>query len=374
MPRLAARSGVASLLCPRRPPSLAPPKQEVRAVWIHPENLFKAPEAEGRKLVREAVARFASANFNLILPWVPRGLLAALDSDLYKDAHPTARWDVLGVLIDEAAARGIPVEIWYAFTACRDQASPDFDPRPGDDPQWAAVRLDEYRPDPKTGVKVARRWNDCCPQHHAARRWQRELLLRVCARYPKLSVVHIEGPGYDYPDNCLCDLCREVFEKLYDVPLIDRLATQEAENFRSLGTSAFITELRSALLGRFSTLVFSANGGFNYRRERAQGRDRGRWARASWLDHYATQVYARDTGRFRERLAMVMRDIGADCPVYAGLGFLWNTNKNTVAELLRQIEATRELGVTGFALFHGGAFTAELPDALRAGPFRGRFG
>jgi uncharacterized lipoprotein YddW (UPF0748 family) len=345
-------------------------KREVRAVWIHPENLFKAPEAEGRKLVRDAVARLASANFNLILPWVPSGLLAALESDLYKDAHPTARWDVLGVLIDEAAARGIPVEIWYAFTAYRNQASPDFDPRLGGNPQWAAVRLDEYRPDPKTGVKVPRRWNDCCPQHHAARRWQRELLLRICARYPKLGGVHIEEPGYDYPDNCLCDLCREVFEKLHGAPLIDRLATQEAENFRCLGTSAFITELRSALRERFPKLVFSANGGFNYRRERAQGRDWGRWARAGWLDYYAAQVYVSDTGKFRERLAMTMRDIGADCPVYAGLGFLWSTGKNTVAEILRQIEASRQLGVTGFALFHGGAFTPELLDALRAGPFR----
>ncbi len=345
-------------------------KREARAVWIHPENMFKAPEAEGRKLVREAVARFASANFNLILPWVPSDFLVALENDLYREAHPTARWDVLGVLIDEAAARGIPVEIWYSFTAYRNRASSDFDPRVGGDPQWAAVRLDEYRPDPKTGVKVPRRWNDCCPQHFAARRWQRELLLRICARYPKLGGVHIEEPGYDYPNNCLCDLCREVFEKLHGAPLADRLATQEAENFRCLGTSAFMTELRAALKERFPKLVFSANGGFNYRRERAQGRDWGRWARAGWLDYYAAQVYVSDTARFRERLGMTIRDIGSDCPVYAGLGFAWSGGKNTVAEILLQIDAAREAGAAGFALFHGGAFTPELFDALRTGPFR----
>ena len=75
-------------------------REETRAVWIHPENLFKGSEAEGRKLVRDAVERFASANFNLILPWVPSDFLMALESEAYRDSHPTARWDALGVLID----------------------------------------------------------------------------------------------------------------------------------------------------------------------------------------------------------------------------------------------------------------------------------
>jgi uncharacterized lipoprotein YddW (UPF0748 family) len=348
-------------------------REETRAVWIHPENLFKGSEAEGRKLVRDAVERFASTNFNLILPWVVSDFLMALEMEAYRDSHPTARWDALGVLIDESASRGIPVHIWYSFTAYRNRASSDFDPRVGGDPQWAAIRMDEFRPDPKTGQKVPRRWNDSCPQHHAARRWQRELLLRACARYPKLAGVHIEEPGYDYWDNCLCDLCRETFEKLHGVALVDHLKTPEAENFKCLGTSAFMSELRSALRERFPKLVYSANGGFDYRRERGQGRDWGRWARAGWLDYYAAQVYVTDTARFRERLGMTIRDIGADCPVYAGLGFTWSGGgQNTVAEMLRQIAVSRELGAAGFALFHGGAFTPELFDALRTGPFRTR--
>ena len=50
------------------------------------------------------------------------------------------------------------------------------------------------------------------------------------------------------------------------------LTTPEAENLKCLGTSAFMSELLTALRERFPKLVFSANGGFNYRRERGQGR------------------------------------------------------------------------------------------------------
>ncbi len=339
-------------------------------MWIHPENLFKAPDAGGRTLVREALERFARANFNRILAWTPSDYLVALENDLYREAHPTARWDSLGALIEEASRHGIPVEIWYSFTAYRKRASSDFDPRVGGDPEWAAVRRDEFVPDPKTGRKTPRRWNDVCPQHYGARRWQRELLLRIAARYPKLNGVHIEEPGYDYPDNCLCDLCREVFEKLHGVPLADRLMTPEAENFKCLGTSAVITDLRAVRKQRYPQRIFSANGGYNYRRERAQGRDWGRWAREGWLDYYAAQVYVSDTAKFRERFSTTVRDVGANCPVYAGLGFLWSSGQNTVAEILRQIEAARDLGAAGVALFHGGAFTPELLDALRTGPFR----
>jgi uncharacterized lipoprotein YddW (UPF0748 family) len=349
-------------------------REERRAVWwILPEDLSKAPAAAGRKLVRDEVARFRSANFNLILPWASTDFLVALESDLYRDAHPAAQWDLLGVLIDEADSHGIPVHLWYSFTVYRNRASADFNPRAGGDPRWAAVRLDEYRPSPKTGVPAPRRWNDCCPQHHAARRWQRALLLRIFTRYPKLAGLHLEEPGYRYPDCCLCDLCREVFEKLHGVPLADHLLTPEAENFKCLGASAFVTELRTVLRARFPKLALSANGGSDYRRDRGQGRDWGRWARAGWLDYYAAQVYVTDAARFRERLGVTIRDIGADCPVYAGLGFTFGDGvQNSVAEVLRQIDVARELGAAGFALFHGSAFTGELLDALRTGPFRTR--
>ncbi len=117
-------------------------------------------------------------------------------------------------------------------------------------------------------------------------------------------------------------------------------------------------------------LIFSANGGYNWRTDRKSGRDWGRWARHGWLDYYAAQVYVTDTDLFRKRLSMTVKDLGQDCPVYAGIAFRWSRGQNTVPEVLRQIEAAREQGAAGEVLFYAGAFNDELFEALQKGPFR----
>src|SRR5262249_15480537 len=320
--------------------------------------------------VRAMVRRLADTHFNLILPWIKSDHLVALEDAEYGKKHPTASWDALGRVSEEAARAGVSVQIWDAFTEYRAAGSPDFEPPVGVHPQWAARRIDELLPDPKTGKIAARRMEDVCPQHPAARRWQLDLLVKALDRYPQLGGVHIEEPGYTYQGNCVCDLCLEAFPKLYGAPLPERLNTPQAEDFRCLGTSAFMEELREIVLRRNPKLIFSANGGYNWRSDRRSGRDWGRWARHGWLDYYAAQVYVTDTDLFRKRLAVTVKDLGQDCPVHAGIAFVWSRGRNSVPEVVRQIEAAREAGAAGEVLFYGGAFTDELFEALREGPFR----
>src|SRR5262249_43091950 len=130
---------------------------EARGVWLHPENLFDADPAKGKEQVRAMVRRLGDAHFNLILPWIKSDYLVALEDAEYRKKHPTAGWDALGALIEEATRAGISVQLWYAFTEYRSAGSPDFDPRVGGNPQWAARRIDEMAPDPKTGKIAARR-------------------------------------------------------------------------------------------------------------------------------------------------------------------------------------------------------------------------
>jgi uncharacterized lipoprotein YddW (UPF0748 family) len=343
---------------------------ETRGVWMHPERLFSADPSEGKRQVRELVEKFALANFNLVLPWIKSDYLVALDSPLYAESHPTARWDALGVLIDECATRKISVEMWYGFTDYRDAKSPDYDPRVGGDPTWTARRLDELVPDPKTGKTVPFRLDNVCPQHWQARLWQQKLLLKAAARYPLLGGIHIEEPGYGEPGYCLCDLCQETFSRLHGRKLTEAIDSPEAEDFRMLGTSAFMIEIRHALQRDYPKLIFSTNGGHDWRHDRIEGRDWARWAYAGWLTYYASQVYVTDTAEFRKKLALTVKDIGPYTAVHAGIAFDWSTGKNTVAEVIRQVYAAREAGAKGVMLFHGGSFTAELYDALRQGPFR----
>ncbi len=189
------------------------------------------------------------------------------------------------------------------------------------------------------------------------------------ASYPKLRGIHIEEPGYGEPGYCLCDLCAQTFERLHGRALAEAMETQEAEDFRTLGTSAFMAELRLELQQHFPKLVFAANGGYDWRHDRIKGRDWARWAYAGWLRYYASQVYVTDTPTFREQLAMTLKDIGNYTAVYAGIAFDWSEGKNTVNEVVSQVYAAREMGAPGVMIFHGAAFTPELLQALRTGPF-----
>jgi uncharacterized lipoprotein YddW (UPF0748 family) len=345
-------------------------RPEVRGVWMHPERSFSADAGEGRKQIRLMVEQFARANFNLVLPWIKSDYLVALESASYAEAHPTARWDALGVLIEECGKQGLRVDLWYGFTDYRDAKSPDYDPRVGGDPGWMALRLDEVVPDAKTGKVVERRLSNICPQHWQARVWQQKLLLKTAARYPLLRGIHIEEPGYGEPGYCVCDLCQETFARLNGRKLTESIETQEAEDFRTLGCSAFMGEMRMALEKQYPKIVFSTNGGHDWRHDRIEGRDWARWAYAGWLKYYASQVYVTDTEMFRKQLAVTLKDIGPYTDVYGGIAFDWSTGKNSLGEVVKQVYAARELGAPGVMLFHGAAFTPELYSALKSGPFQ----
>ena len=250
---------------------------EARAVWLHLSTMFDADAAKGKEQVHATVQRLAEHNFNLILPWVTSEYLAALlDRDAeYLKQCPNAAWDSMAVLLEESAKAGLGVDVWYGPTEYRTGPdAPDYTPRLGGDPSWSAVRINEFRPD-SAGKIAPRKWEDVCLQHAGARTWQLKRMVKFLDRYPSISGLHIEEPGYSYRGNCLCALCREVFEKLYGAPLVDVIESSEAEDYRVLGTSFFMWELHELLRKRYPKLVYSANGGPDWRHDRKLGRDWG---------------------------------------------------------------------------------------------------
>jgi len=351
------------------PVATAPrPAREVRAIWVHPESHIAANEAEGKAQVREMVQRFAKANFNTLFPWTVSGYLAALDHEAYREKHPLARWDALGVLVEEAAREGLDVDMWYSFTDYREADSPEFDPKLGGDPAWMAKRLDELMPEQKLMKLDDKHQQNVCPQHYQARAWMQAQLKRTSARYPKLHGLQIEEPGYGTRGYCVCELCRNVYEQLHGRKLTEVLDSETAEDFRTLGNSAMIEELRAMFKG--TKLQLAANGGHDWRHDRIRGRDWGRWGASGWLNYFIPQVYVGDVATFRSQLQRTLDDIGSECPVYAGMALASTSGDTTVGMLAQQIEAARELGAPGVALFHGAAFKDADLEALRAGPFR----
>jgi uncharacterized lipoprotein YddW (UPF0748 family) len=357
-------------------PRLAPvpraprPAKEVRAIWIHPEQHTAADEKEGKAQIKATVERYARANFNLLLPWTVSGYLAALDHEEYRKEHPTAKWDYLGVLIDEATKAGLDVDMWYSFTDYRDPKSPEFNTALGGSADWMAKRLDEVVPSQTLMKLDEQRVDNVCPQHYQARAWIQAQLERIIARYPKLHGLHIEEPGYGTRGYCVCKLCIAVFEQLHGRKLTESLNTPTAEDFRTLGNSAFIEEIREQLAQKHPQMLLSANGGFDWRHDRIRGRDWGRWGASGWLRYYVPQVYVSNIDTFRDQLALTIDDIGRSCPVYAGIALDSTSGKITIQQIAQQIDAARDLGAPGVALFHGAAFTDEHLDVLKAGPFK----
>lgn len=344
--------------------------REMRSICIHPEQHISANEAEGRKQIKAEVDRYAAANFTHILPWTTTGYLAALDHEEYRKDHPTARWDWLAYLSEEASKAGIDVHLWYSFTEYREDSAPEFNPSLGGNPEWKAKRLDELRPDQTTFKFEWHKVPSVCPQHFAARKMMQAQLDRALTRYPKLTGLHIEEPGYATTGYCVCDLCQSVFKQLHGENLLDVMKSDKAEDFRTFGCSAFMEETRDMLTQKHPASVFSANGGFNWRHDRERGRDWGRWAQSGWLRYYISQVYQTDIRIFREQLALTLSDIGEFCPVIAGIALDSSSGKSNINNVVQQIEASRDLGAPGVLLFHGAAFTDENLQALKAGPFK----
>ena len=374
LPTAAAATALPAAAQTKQPMTSVPraprPTKEVRAIWIHPEQHTDANEKTGKAQIKATVERYARANFTLLLPWTLSGYLTALDHPQYRKLHPTAEWDYLGYLIDEASKEGLDVDMWYSFTDYRDPASPEFDPSIGGSTDWMAKRLDEVVPN-QTMMKLdAQRPDNVCPQHYQARAWMQDQLEKTFTRYPKLNGFHIEEPGYGTKGYCVCPLCRSVFEQLHGRKLTEVLDTQIAEDFRTLGNSAFIEEVRDQMTQKHPKMMLSANGGYDWRHDRIRGRDWGRWANSGWLRYFVPQVYQSDIKIFREQLALTLSDIGLSCPVYAGMALDSTSGKNTIENIIQQIEASRELGAPGVALFHGAAFTDDHLKALKDGPFK----
>jgi len=336
--------------------------KEARGVWLHLTD-FSTNAAQGKLEVRQAVERFAKANFNLIMPWVLSEYVAALTDTNYLSAAPTAAWDALGELVREAHQRGIQVHIWYSFTYYKSPRSPEFNPKHGGNPGWAARSLGDFKAEKNS-------MTDVCPLHPEARQWELKLIESLLERYPQVSGIHIEEPGFGYPQSCVCELSRSVFKNMHGRELADMIDSPESEDFRCIGTTEFIRQLRGRLQHRKPQPVFSVNGGPHWRGDRRLGRDWKHWAELGWLDYYASQNYSANFGTFSSYTQTNLNDMKSHCPVFVGIGVKWSGGETALPVILRQVEEARKLGAKGVLFFSAKGITEEHLAALKNGPFK----
>ena len=343
------------------------PAPELRGIWAHVSQINPDP-VRGKAQVRQWADRFARANLNTVYPWVESTYMAAVADPALVSSVPNAKWDALGELVRQCVKRGMQVQPWYSFTYYKSRSSPEFRAHP----DCRAVRLDELVPDPKTKKPHAPWFSDVCPMHPEGREFQIRLLEKMLDRYPQMTGIHVEEPGFGYRDNCFCPLCQELFKRIYGFDQRQAPNGPEATELKTLGTTAFMRVLRERLLKRDPRLVLTANGGFNWRGERVLGRDWARWARYGWLDGYTAQIYVHRADLLLQRTRLVVADLKDDCQVSIGINISPPSIRPaslTPEEICRFVRTIRQSGTTGTVLFHAGIFTDPYAAALRAGPF-----
>jgi uncharacterized lipoprotein YddW (UPF0748 family) len=336
---------------------------EARGVWMHPTSHFAADPVEGTRQIREMVRKLADANFNLVLPWVVSEYVAALTDTNYQALMPQAKWDSVGELVRVAQERGLQVHLWYSFTYYKSPKSPEFDQRHGGSPDWAGWQMDNKQSGKPNAM------TDVCPSHSDARNWELRLIGQMLDRYPGVGI-HIEEPGFGYPGNCVCDLCRKIFRDLYGAEETDVINNPQAEDLKCVGTTEFIRQLRELVDKRAPKPALSVNGGPSWRNDRTLGRDWRHWAELHWLDYYASQNYSPDVSVFDSHTQTIMADLGKDCPVFVGIGVKWSGGATPLPVILEQIELARKRGAQGLLFFSAGALTDEHLAALKTGPFK----
>jgi hypothetical protein len=369
----------------------------LRGVWLSlfsPADLFcrdgepdGVPSAEG---IARVVSLLGNSGFNTIFVMADCWYSYSITHPEYQDANPLAAWDGLGVLIQEASARGMQVHPSLPLVNHRNYPRgrpPDFSPECGGSPAWRARYVEP-------SGRVVESDTNACPSRPETRAWQAELCRRLMQRYPTLSCLQLEEPGFDDRNFCACDECRRQFQQLHGADLVAQIRRELAfgdcapERCRAPAADlkcSHVTELigaaRQALTGR--NLAWSATVSADRWGDRQLGRDWVPWARDGWLDFLAPMIYVAEAGEFRRRLEWgVLRNLDPRRPVCAGIGVHYrgsltpgtargNPRINSVAEVTSQIEAARDAGrrtgrLLGVSLFFGELLRpAHRPSGIR---------
>jgi uncharacterized lipoprotein YddW (UPF0748 family) len=354
-------------------------------VWLSlfdPFDLFaetaRADRGPNPAGVREVFDLVVANGFNTVFVMVDSWYAYSIVHPEYEPRKSLAEWDAFAEVLKAAEERGIEVHLSFPLVNNRGyptgaHQAPDFTPACGGSPAWRAryVAADGRITDSPSNI---------CPSRPEARAWEAQLLRDLLHRYPSVSRVQLEEPGYDGRNFCVCDECRRQYAARHGgdlVAQIQREAKQERCSDSGCGPAAdlkceyltsLIRQLREELPER--AITWSATVSYDRWGDRRMGRDWVAWAGLGWLDFVAPMIYTRANKRFRGALEQgVVDELGGAARVCAGIGVHFGgalrpepgrpaPDLNSAREVVRQIGTAREVArstghVNGVALFVG---------------------
>ncbi|HHY45929.1 MAG TPA: family 10 glycosylhydrolase [Firmicutes bacterium] len=345
---------------------------EFRGVWVNAKSI--PTDAAG---IREMVERLSYAHFNAIfLEVFYQGYTVYPSRVMVSRGMPPQMplfdgLDPLDMVIKEAHARSIEVHAWLSmFYVGLNSPGPILTRYP----EWAAINRNGeigYRQGPNRFFWV-------CPMHAGVSEFYTDLACEIVGRYD------VDGIHLDYvrfPDPAVADTCysrehRAEFQRLYGIDLLDLDPYENPAEFKAWNKmrADSVTRLVGLISQRVHDLEprvrvtaavmprgmpIELNPGFL--------QDWPLWLRSGYLDAVVPMTYSSRANEMKGLLVWSRYFAeGAPVPVYAGLqGF----NLPGPQQLVDQIDAARQSGAPGVAIFAYPYLTDEYLAALRSGPF-----
>jgi uncharacterized lipoprotein YddW (UPF0748 family) len=196
-----------------------------------------------------------------------------------------------------------------------------------------------------------------CPTNPTNVELLRDAVQELAKRYPTLNGIHFDFIRYAGQDYCFCPHCRHAFEKQLGHQLEnwpqDAQTTYRSQwqAFRRATISDLLKNLRDTAKGTNPSLAISAATFENWLTARdTVAQDWQAWCRRGWLDMVCPMNYTKEPNAFRDTVLRQQTQLaGARVRLYPGIGL--SSYRLEPMPLLRQIDATRELGTGGFLLF-----------------------
>lgn len=335
---------------------LYPPREgEMRAVWCH--SPFSVADWDA------ACRHLRECGFNAVILNVCNAAISYYPSK-YLRQHERARQegDQIVRVAKACAANGLELHAWRVNW------------NPGSDQQ----RIEQLRADGLNAVAFNGQpgtW--LCPSQPINRQHELDTMREIVANYD-VAGIHFDYIRYANSNYCYCSHCRARFEDQIGHPVAnwpgDVLEGELREaylEFRRQQINVVVEQVSRETRQMKPNMKVSAAVFGEWPASRVSiGQDAKFWVEQGWLDFVCPMNYTNDTNYLRRLTEAQVRAVAGRCPLYIGIG-AWR--HESIATLVDQIQATRELGADGFVLFsYEAGRTSEFISLLGKGQTKGQ--
>jgi len=280
--------------------------------------------------------------FNTLFPCMMWGGKAHYPSQhLPKSGTLSQFGDQLGPCLVAAKRHDIDVHVWKICWSL-DTADPAF--------RWK-VKSEGRMAQNRDGTTKA--W--LCPSHPANRKLERDAILEVARKYPELAGIHLDYLRYSGSSTCYALATRKAFEAWRGSPVRawpPPVGDFQFQKFRADQITSFLADVRKDLRAVAPNMKLSVAVWPSYPQVvKSIGQDYGDWLKRDLVDFLCPMNYTADLDEFRRFCQTQNALPGARGKIIPGIAAIANEAELPAREIIRQVNAGREMGLPGFVLF-----------------------